>query len=100
MRRYKGEGMLTYLYEWVKNVAFYMIIFTVFLQTVPNNTYKKYIQFFTGLILIIMLAQPILKVFSIEQEFQSFYKDAEYQQKVREIEEAAKYMEGIITETE
>ena len=42
-----------------------------------------------------MLAGPILKLFGAEQEFQEFYKGAEFEQKVREIEEATKYLEGI-----
>ena len=92
--------MLEYLYQWIENIAFYLIIFTVAIQMIPNNSYKKYIQFFTGLILIIMLAGPILKIFGTEQDFREFYKSAEYQQKVREIEEATKYLEGIGIESE
>ena len=87
--------MLEYIYQWIENIAFYLIIFTVAMQMIPNNNYKKYIQFFTGLILIIMLAGPILKIFGAEQEFQDFYKEAEFEQKVKEIEEATKYLEEI-----
>ncbi len=90
--------MLEYLYQWIENIAFYLIIFTVAMQVIPNNSYKKYIQFFTGLILIIMLAGPILKIFGVEQDFHDFYESAEYQQKVKEIEEATKYLEGIMLE--
>lgn len=92
--------MLAYLYEWIENVAFYLVILTIAIQMIPNNSYKKYIQFFTGLILIMMLAGPILKIFGAEQEFHDFYESAEYQQKVKEIEDATKYLEGITIETE
>ena len=87
--------MLEYIYQWIENIAFYLIIFTVAMQMIPNNNYKKYIQFFTGLILIIMLAGPILKIFGAEQEFQDFYKSAEFEQKVKEIEESTRYLEVI-----
>ncbi len=87
--------MLEYLYQWIENIAFYLIIFTVAMQMIPNNSYKKYIQFFTGLILIIMLAGPILKIFGTEQDFREFYKSAEVQLQVKEIEEATRYLEGI-----
>ena len=90
--------MLEYLYQWIENIAFYLIIFTVAMQVIPNNSYKKYIQFFTGLILIIMLSGPILKIFGVEQDFHDFYESVEYQQKVKEIEEATKYLEGIMLE--
>lgn len=92
--------MLTYLYEWIENIAFYMVIVTVAMQMIPNNSYKKYIRFFTGLILILMLAGPIMKIFGAEQELQESYKSAEYQQKVKEIERATKYLEEFSGETE
>lgn len=92
--------MLTYLYEWIENIAFYMVIITVAMQMIPNSSYKKYIRFFTGLILIIMLSGPIMKIFGMEQELQEFYKSAEYQQKVKEIERATKYLEEFSGEIE
>lgn len=90
--------MFDYLYQWIENVAFYMVILTVAMQLIPNNSYKKYIQFFSGLILVIMLAGPIFKIFGMEQEFIETYENAEYEQKIKEIEEATKYLEDISIE--
>ena len=87
--------MLEYIYQWIENIAFYLIIFTVAMQMIPNTNYKKYIQFFSGLILVLMMSAPIFKVFGMEKEFEVFYENAEYQQKIEEIEEATKYLEGI-----
>ena len=92
--------MFEYLYQWIENIAFYLVLLTVALQMIPNQSYKKYIQFFTGLILIIMIASPILKILGMEQNLLEFYKDAEYQQKIKEIEEATKYLEDISLEME
>ena len=72
--------MFDYLYQWIENIAFYLVILTVAMQMVPNNNYKKYIQFFSGLILVLMLAGPVFKVFGMEQKFTEFYENAEYQQ--------------------
>lgn len=92
--------MFEYLYQWVENIAFYLLIFTVAMQLIPNKSYKSYIQFFSGLVLIIMIANPIINLFGMEQEFASFLESAEYQQKIKEIEEATKYLEDISVETE
>lgn len=92
--------MFEYLYQWIENIAFYLVIFTVAMQLIPNKNYKNYIQFFAGLILIIMIANPILKLFGMEHEFMTFYEDAEYQQKIKEMEEATKYLEDILVETQ
>ena len=55
--------MFAFLYEWIRNVAFYIVIITAVIQILPNNTYKKYIHFFTGLVLILLL-----KMKEIEKE--------------------------------
>ncbi len=90
--------MFTYLYQWVENITFYLILITVAMQLLPNQSYKKYIRFFMGLVLIIMLANPILKIFGLKEAFQTFYQEAEYEQKLEEIEEATKYLEDISNE--
>lgn len=90
--------MFEYLYEWIENIAFYLVILTVAIQLIPNNSYKKYIRFFTGLILVIMLSSPILKIFGMEEVFRDFYESAEYEQKMKEIENATKYLEDISLE--
>lgn len=92
--------MFEYLYQWMENVAFYLVILTVAIQLIPNNSYKKYIRFFMGLILIMMLSGPILKIFDVEESFHEFYESAEYEQKLKEIENATKYLEDISLEDE
>lgn len=92
--------MFDYLYEWIENVAFYLVILTIAIQLIPDNSYKKYIQFFVGLILVLMLSEPILKIFGMEDDFYVFYENAEYEQKVKEIEKSTKYLEDISIETE
>lgn len=92
--------MFEYIYQWIENIAFYLVILTVAVQLIPNNSYKKYIRFFTGLILVIMLSGPILKLFGLQESFSEYYKNAEFEQKKEEIENATKYLEDISFETE
>lgn len=92
--------MLEYFYEWMENLAFYLVIITIVVQMLPNNSYKKYIRFFTGLILILLMMNPILKILGTEQAFFAVYESEEYRQKVREIEQATKYLEGFSGEVE
>ena len=85
--------MLDYIYEWIENITFYMVIVVAAMQMVPGSSYKKYIRFFAGLILILMLAGPILKIFGMSE-----FQVTEYQKELEEIENATKYMEQIIGE--
>lgn len=57
------------LYEWIQNLVCYLVIFTAVLEVLPGKEYKKYIQFFAGLVLILLLVTPILKVTGMEQNF-------------------------------
>lgn len=99
--------MFKYLYEWIQNIAFYMVMITAVMHIIPNSDYKKYIRFFTGLILVIMLTTPFLKFLGMGADWQGLYDNPEYQKQIQRIEDAtgyleevepAKYLEGIQSE--
>lgn len=51
--------MITGIYQWIKNIVFYMILITAVMNVIPNNNYKKYINLFTGIVMIILVISPI-----------------------------------------
>ena len=77
--------MFEYLYEWMKNIAFYMVLITAVIHILPNSDYKKYIRFFTGMVLVVMLATPLLKIFGMEHPLGSLYDSKEYQEQMKKI---------------
>lgn len=87
--------MFQYLYEWAQNLAFYMVLVTVALHAVPDSGYKKYIRFFTGMVLILMIVTPIFRIFGMDSQIVNFYKSREYEAKLKEIEEATDYLNDI-----
>lgn len=87
--------MFDYIYQWIRNLAFYLVLATAVLQVIPGSDYKKYIRFFTGLVLVIMMMTPVLKLFGMEDSLKDYYNYAEYRWKIEEMENAAKYLEGI-----
>ncbi|MBC5742627.1 stage III sporulation protein AF [Lachnospiraceae bacterium MD308] len=87
--------MFRYFYEWAQNLAFYMVLVTVVLHAVPDSGYKKYIRFFTGMVLILMILTPIFKIFGMDSQIVNFYKSREYEAKLQEIEEATDYLKDI-----
>ena len=58
--------MLEYIYEWMENIAFYLVIVTALMHMVPGEDYKRYIRFFVGMLLILMLMTPILNLYQME----------------------------------
>ena len=85
--------MITFIYEWMENIAFYLVIMVAVMHIIPQKSYQKYIRFFAGMILILMLAGPVLRIYGMS-ELQS----TEYQNALQEIEDATGYMESIIRE--
>ena len=86
--------MFTYIYDWIKNLVFYLILMTMLMQIIPDSDYKKYIRFFTGLVLILLLARPMLGVFQLEEKFENLYHSMEYRQNVKEMERAREQFES------
>ena len=74
--------MLESIYIWIENIAFYLVIIVAIIQMVPGESYKKYIRFFVGMILILMMAGPILKIFHIQG-----YQELTYKKELERIEE-------------
>lgn len=87
--------MVGYLYKWIENLTVYMVLVTAAIQMIPGAGYKKYIRFFTGLILILMLMAPMLKIFGADGGFKNLYNSEAYRQQVQKMEDVASYLEEI-----
>lgn len=82
--------MFDYLSRWLENLAFYMILMTAVLQALPDNSYQKYIRFFCGMILVVMLLSPFMKLAGMEGRMRDLYRNAQCIQMKREMEAAAR----------
>lgn len=52
--------------EFLENYYVFMLILLVFSYLVPKESYKKYIQFFIGLFMIVLFLKPIFELFTLE----------------------------------
>ena len=77
--------MFAYLYEWIRNVAFYLVLVTALLHVLPRSGYQKYIRFCTGLVLILLVLAPVLKLFQMEEELRDAYRDDSWLEQLEEI---------------
>ena len=82
------------LYAWIKNLAVFYLLFTMVLQLVPAGKYEKYVRFFMGLLLILLLLIPVFTLFGKAEElvdsFQLLYEKKEEERKVQEGENLQK----------
>lgn len=67
--------------EWLKNLAAYMLAVSIALQMLPDKKYEQYVRLFTGLLLIFMVLQPVLKNADLtgvlEQKIEAFVQEQE-----------------------
>ena len=56
------------LYGWMRNLACYFIFLSAVMHFLPDNNYKKYIQFYMGLLLILLLLSPVLDFLHLENK--------------------------------
>ncbi|MBQ9200467.1 MAG: stage III sporulation protein AF [Lachnospiraceae bacterium] len=53
--------------SWIKGLVLYLIISGLVMKLVPGKNYERYISFYMGLILVILLARPIVFLFGISE---------------------------------
>lgn len=51
------------IYSWIKCLAIFYILLTMLLHLVPTEKYQRYVRFFMGLVLMVMLVTPVLSLF-------------------------------------
>ena len=85
--------MLEGIYGWIQNISVYLIVMAAVMHAIPGKDYGKYIRFFSGLVLILLLSTPLLKLAGMEGTFRTLYKGQEYEMERREIERAEEIYE-------
>ena len=85
--------MLDMVYEWIQNVVFFLLLAGAVLDALPGESYRKYIRFFIGMIVLLLLASPLLKLGNLQSSFDNLYHSLEYEQTVREAQQMEQYFE-------
>lgn len=62
-------------YELTKNIVIYLIIVTILKNLIGKSSYQKYISIFTGMVLIIIVAKPILTLFNVSDTFSYYFEN-------------------------
>jgi len=73
-----------FLFGWVQDIAFYTLLMVVVLHVLPGKSQRKYLQFFMGVILIILVISPVLKFTGLERKLDTAYAFQTYDQELQE----------------
>lgn len=90
--------MLNAVYEWVKNVAFYLIFITAIMNALPDNHFKKYVRLFTGMILVVVLISPISRLLQIEKDLDFSFITKSYELELEEVQKQIGNVENMQSE--
>jgi len=81
--------------EFLKNYYVFALILMVFSYLVPKESYKKYLQFFIGIFMVVLFLKPILSLFTMEQPEQIYEVFDLFNQKIESLELEQKEGETI-----
>lgn len=62
------------LYSWVGNLTFYLIFITVVNNLLPNRRYERYLKLFTGMVMILLVLQPITGSLRLEDRIAYYFE--------------------------
>lgn len=68
---WKGEAICRYLWIWQKTLAVFCLLEQVILNLLPSGIYERYVKFYLGLLLLILLLQPVLQIFHLTGQLDS-----------------------------
>ena len=74
------------IYQWVRILATFYILFTAVLQLMPDRKYERYIRSFMGLLLIYMLCTPLFSFLRGSREMIGDFAD-HYNEEVHLLEQ-------------
>ena len=53
-------------YQWVKNIVVFLLMISMIYQLLPDSEYRKYMKVCAGMILMIIVFSPVLKLFGAD----------------------------------
>ncbi len=59
--------MLSGIYQWVLNIAVCLIFMSLILKLLPEKAYAKYVRYFMGMVLLLVVLEPVGNLFHLDE---------------------------------
>ena len=66
------------IYTWIRNIVIYMIINTIVMNLLGNKSYKKYASIVSGMILVLIVISPLIKIMNLEANLDYYIKSNDF----------------------
>ncbi len=80
--------------EWIQRIAVYVVLITILRSLVGKPQYQQYFRFVSGLVLILLLISPVLRILDGDMDLYGILNRHLYQQDCEEIEASLHLAEG------
>ncbi len=67
------------VYEWVCNITYYMIFITVAGNLLADSKYEKYLRFFAGMVLILLVLKPLTGSLRLDERIAYLFESITFQ---------------------
>lgn len=81
------------LYDWVRQIAYVMVLISVIMQLAAGKQYQKYIRLYTGIVLILFMFAPVFRIFGTDAGGFMTQAEKKYTEMVDRIEKRAAELE-------
>lgn len=81
------------IYEWVRNVVIYLILNTIIMNLLGNSSYKKYVSIVSGMIMLLIVVSPFLKLLDMDGILDYYLNANIYQADVSDFQSELRLME-------
>lgn len=61
------------IYGWVKNIVIFLVLTTIVTNLLGKSSYKKYVNLITGIVLVILVISPLLKLFQLDKTMDYYF---------------------------
>lgn len=82
------------IYEWIRNITFYLIFMTVVENLLPNKKYEKYFRLFAGMILILLVLKPFTGGLRLDDKLAYYFEAISFKKEASELTAELSEMEG------
>ncbi len=86
------------VYSWIRNIVIYMLMNTVILNLLGNKSYKKYVSIVSGMILVIIVVSPLIKLLKLEDKLDYYLEFNDYSIETSDFKNELKVMEAKQTD--
>lgn len=62
------------VFSWVKNIVVFFLVLTLIDEILPDSDYRKYIRLAGGMVLILIVFSPVLKLFDMSDSMDYYYQ--------------------------